>query len=184
MERISTSARRDQFGSKINRDHSPLLAIGLPWVSIMLASLTPLMPVIAAAPILPPFAYLMLLAWRFLRPGVLPLWAGAPLGLFDDLFSGQPFGSGVLLFSLTLIAVELLELRFPWRGFWHDWATASLFLTLYLAIAALISGADLTVIQLTVILPQLLISIVLFPIIVRIVALLDRVRLLRVRRLG
>lgn len=184
MERVNPRARSDRFGSKINRDHSPALAIGLPWASIMLGSLTPLLPVIAAAPILPPFGYLMLLGWRMLRPGLLPLWAGFPLGLFDDLFSGQPMGSGVLLFSLTMIGIELLELRFPWRGFWHDWGVASLALTLYLAIAALISGADLTLVQLTVILPQLLISIVLFPIIVRIVSMLDRIRLLRVRRLG
>ena len=66
----------------------------------------------------------MLLGWRMVRPGLLPLWAGAPLGAFDDLVSGQPFGSAILLWSLAMIAIELIETRFPWRGFWQDWFTA------------------------------------------------------------
>lgn len=184
MEQINPRARRDAYGSKINRDHSPLLAYGVPWLSIMLGSLTPLLPVIAPAPVLPPFAFLIMIAWRLLRPGLLPLWAGLPLGLFDDLFSGQPLGSGILLFSLALIAIELIEVRFPWRGFWQDWLTATLLIALYVPVSALISGAALTVIQLSVILPQLLLSIMLFPIIARMVTLLDRFRLLRVRRVG
>jgi rod shape-determining protein MreD len=184
METLHPRARRDPFGSKINRTHLPLLAFGLPWLTILLGSLTPWLPVIAPAPVLPPFGFVMLLAWRLLRPGLLPLWAGLPLGLFDDLYSGQPLGSGVLLFSLTLIAIELIEIRFPWRNFWLDWLTASAILVIYLAIAAVLSGAELTFVQLRVILPQLLLSIVLFPVVARLVAHLDRLRLMRVRRLG
>jgi len=184
MERLDPHSRRDPFGSRINRTQLPLLAYGLPWFTIMLGSLTPWLPLIAPAPILPPFGYMMLLAWRLLRPGLLPLWAGLPLGLFDDLYSGQPLGSGVLLFSVTLMAIELIEVRFPWRNFWLDWLTASAMLTAYIALAALFSGAALTLVQLTVMGPQLLISIVLFPIIARMVAMLDRLRLMRVRRIG
>jgi len=184
MERLNPQSRRDPFGSRINRTHLPLLAYGLPWFTILLASLTPWLPVLAPAPVLPPLGYVMLLAWRLLRPGLLPLWAGLPLGLFDDLYSGQPFGCAILLFSLTLLAIELMEARFPWRNFWLDWLTASVMLTIYIAIAALFSGAALTVVQLTVIVPQLLLSIMLFPIIARMVAMLDRLRLMRVRRIG
>ena len=184
METLHPKARRDPFGSKINRTHQPLLAYGLPWLSILLGSLTPWLPIIAPAPLLPPFGFMMLLAWRLLRPGLLPLWAGLPLGLFDDLYSGQPLGSGVLLFSLTLIAIELVEIRFPWRNFWLDWLTASAMLVVYLAAAAVLSGSELTFVQLRVILPQLLLSIVLFPLVARLVAQLDRLRLMRVRRIG
>ena len=184
METLHPRARRDPFGSKINRTHAPLLAYGLPWLTILLGSLTPWLPILSPAPVLPPFGFMMLLAWRLLRPGLLPLWAGLPLGLFDDFYSGQPVGSGVLLFSLTLIAIELIEIRFPWRNFWIDWLTASAILVSYLAIAALFSGAEFTLVQLRVILPQLVLSIVLFPVIARLVAHLDRVRLMRVRRLG
>ena len=184
MERLNPQSRRDPFGSRINRTQLPLLAYGLPWLTIMLGSLTPWLPVIAPAPVLPPFGYMLLLAWRLLRPGLLPLWAGLPLGLFDDLYSGQPLGSGDLLFSLTLLAIELIELRFPWRTFLLDWLTASAMLVAYIAFAALFSGAALTLVQLTVIVPQLLLSIVLFPIIARMVSFLDRLRLMRVRRIS
>lgn len=184
MERLNPQSRRDPFGSRINRTQLPLLAYGLPWLTIMLGSLTPWLPVIAPAPVLPPFGYMLLLAWRLLRPGLLPLWAGLPLGLFDDLYSGQPLGSGILLFSLTLLAIELIELRFPWRTFLLDWLTASAMLVAYIAFAALFSGAALTLVQLTVIVPQLLLSIVLFPIIARMVSFLDRLRLMRVRRIS
>jgi len=184
MERLNPRSRSDQFGSRINRAQSPLLAYALPWLTIVLGSLTPWLPIIAPAPVLPPLGFMMMLAWRLLRPGLLPLWAGLPLGLFDDLYSGQPLGSGVLLFSLTLIVIELIEIRFPWRNFWLDWLTASAILTVYLVVAALLSGAGLALVQLGVIVPQLVLAVVLFPVVARLVAHLDRLRLMRVRRLG
>lgn len=184
IDPINPRARRDAFGSKINRDHSPLLAFGVPWASILIASLTPLLPIIAPAPIVPPLAFMVLLAWRLMRPGLLPLWAGLPLGAWDDLFSGQPFGSGILLFSLALIGIEILDARYPWRGFWLDWLLASAILALYLAAAALVSGAHIAPVELSMIVPQLVLTILLYPIVARLVALLDRARLTRVRRLG
>ena len=184
IDPINPRARRDAFGSKINRDHSRLLAFGVPWLSILLASLTPLLPIIAPAPVVPPMGYLLMVTWRLQRPGLLPLWAGLPLGAFDDLFSGQPFGSGILLFSLTLIAIELLDIRFPWRGFWEDWIFAAALLATYLVAAALVSGAEIEFGQLGALAPQFLLSIIAYPILARMVSLLDRLRLLRVRRLG
>ena len=184
MERLNPASRSDRFGSKINRDHSPVLVYGVPWLSIVLAALFPMLPVIAPAPVLPPFAYIFLLAWRLLRPGLLPLWAGFPLGLVDDLLSGQPLGSSILLFSLTLIALDLFELRFPWRGFWQDWLLASVLMTLFLLLSALFSGAPVRLLHLSLLAPQLLFSLILFPIIVAVVAVLDRIRLLRVKRIG
>ena len=184
IDPINPRARRDAFGSKINRDHSPLLAFGIPWLSILLASLTPLLPIIAPAPVVPPMGYLLMVTWRLQRPGLLPLWAGLPLGAFDDLFSDQPFGSGILLFSLTLIAIELLDLRFPWRGFWQDWILGAGLLAAYLVVAALVSGAEIELGQLGALVPQFLLSLIAYPILARMVSLLDRLRLLRVRRLG
>lgn len=184
MEQLNPAARSDQYGKKINRDHSPALVHGIPWLTILLGSLAPMLPIIAAAPMLPPIGLLFMVAWRLLRPGLIPLWAGFPLGLFDDLFSGQPLGSGILLFSATLIALDLLEMRFPWRNFLQNWLTAALVFAVFLTIGALVSGASPSLLQFVVILPQLLLSILLFPIVASIVALLDRIRLLRVRRIG
>jgi rod shape-determining protein MreD len=183
IDQINPRARRDAFGTKINRDHSPLLAYGVPWLAILAGSLTPLLPIITPAPIVPPFAYMMLLAWRLMRPGLLPLWAGLPLGAFDDLFSGQPFGSGILLFSAALIGIELIEIRFPWRSFWQDWALAIVLLAAYLVLAALASGGHTDRDLLLGLVPQFVLSVVMFPLVARIVAMLDRLRLLRVRRL-
>jgi rod shape-determining protein MreD len=184
MDPLKPSGHQDAFGQRINRDHHPVLARVVPWATIMLASIAPLSPVIAPAPVLPPLAFLLLIAWQQLRPDVLPLWAGFPLGLFDDLYSGQPFGSGIVLFSIAVIVLNLIEIRFPWRNFWLDWLTASAMLIVYLAAAAVLSGSELTFVQLRVILPQLLLSIVLFPLVARLVAQLDRLRLMRVRRIG
>ncbi|RZA18327.1 MAG: hypothetical protein EOP02_20280 [Proteobacteria bacterium] len=71
-------------------------------------------------------------------------------------------------------------MRFPWRSFWQDWATASALITAYLLLAAIVAGGfDPDNIRL--IIPQLLLSALLFPIIARMIAFFDRVRLRRVR---
>ncbi|MGN6497520.1 MAG: rod shape-determining protein MreD [Tsuneonella sp.] len=180
---LSHRARRDPYGSKINRTHSPLLAYTVPWLSVMLGSLIGQLPIASAIPLLPPLGFLMLLSWRLVRPGLLPVWAGFPLGAFDDLFSGQPFGSAILLWSLTMIFVELVEARFPWRGFFQDWLFASVIVSVYLVIAALFAGGRIHGTTFVVLGPQLIFSIVLIPIVSRLVAGLDRLRLRRVRLL-
>ncbi len=184
MERLSPSARRDAYGSKINRAHSPVLAYGVPWLTIMIACLVPLLPIIALAPIVPPLGYLLLLGWRLSRPGVLPMWAGLPLGLFNDLYSGQPLGSSILLFSLTLISLELIEIRFPWRSFLQDWLIAALFIPIYLLASALFSGAQIGFDQLPILIPQCLLAVIAFPIVAKMITLFDRLRLTRVKRIG
>jgi rod shape-determining protein MreD len=156
----------------------------VPYLSIMLGSLLPVLLIADVMPLLPSLGFLMLLAWRMVRPGLLPLWAGAPLGAFDDLFSGQPFGSAILLWSLALIGIELIEARFPWRGFWQDWFTAGLAAVLVWLASLMLSGASLTPEMLVVALPQALLAVLLYPIVARMVASLDRFRLARARRIG
>lgn len=168
---------------RINRAPLPLLAIGLPWATIMLASMASFSPIISSAPVMPPLAYMMLLAWRMMRPGMLPLWAGLPLGLFDDLYSGMPFGSGIVLWSGTILAMELIDEKFLWRGFVQDWLAASALIAAYLFIASLLAGLATGYPLPLVILPQTLVSVVLYPVVSRLVALLDRVRLLPLKRL-
>jgi rod shape-determining protein MreD len=183
MDHLNPSGQQDAFGTRINREPNPLLAQGLPWVTIVLGALAPLSPIIAPAPVLPPLAFMLLVAWKLLRPHVLPLWAGFPLGLLDDLYSGQPFGSGIMLFSCAMIALDLFEARFPWRSFWQNWLVAGTLIVAYLLIGALVSGAELTLVQLRVIIPQVLLSVLLFPLLASLVALLDRLRLLHIRRI-
>jgi rod shape-determining protein MreD len=169
----------ESFARRINRAPSPVLAIALPWVSIMLASIAPAWPLIASAPLLPPLGFMMLLAWRQLRPGLLPIWAGLPLGMWDDIFSGQPFGSGILLWSLAMIALDLIEGRFPWRNVLQDWGDAAMLLASYLIFSAIFANPAGAYLVLPVILPQLALAALLHPMSARLVALIDRMRLAR-----
>lgn len=183
-EMLNPKSRSDPYGSRINRTHSRILAYAAPWLSIMVGSLVTQLPIAVAVPLMPPLGFLMLISWRLVRPGLLPVWVGVPLGAFDDLFSGQPFGSGILLWSLTMLAIELLEFRFPWRGFVQDWLVASLMVSVYLALAALLSGASPSPYMFVALAPQLVLSLLLFPIVARLTAGLDRLRLTRIRVLG
>jgi rod shape-determining protein MreD len=184
IDRLSTKARRDPYGSKINRAHSPALAYATPWVSIMLASLVPQLPIASAVPLMPPLGFLALLGWRQVRPGLLPVWAGFPLGAFDDLFSGQPFGSAILLWSVAMIGFDILEARFPWRSFAQDWLAGAVVVCWYLVIAALVSGSEISGTLMAVLVPQMVISVIVFPLVARAMAGLDRFRLSRVRAIG
>lgn len=182
MERMDPRARSDAYGSRINRSHSPLLANILPWISILLGTLLPIFAIASALPMIPPLGYLMLIGWRLVRPGLLPVWAGFPLGLFDDLYNGQPFGFAILFWSATLLVIEAIEIRWPWRSFWQDWFTAGILVAAYLMGGWLLSGATPNLDSLVALLPQLLISILLFPLFARLVARLDEFRLRRWRR--
>ena len=136
------------------------------------------MPVIASAPVLPPFGFLLMLAWRQVRPGVLPVWAGLPLGAFDDLFSGQPFGSAILLWSLAMIALDLIEARFPWRNYWLDWLAAAGLVCACQVLALIFANAAGGAAGPGLIVPQLATAILLYPLSGRLVSALDRLRLM------
>lgn len=184
MDRLASSARSDPYGSRINRVQSPFKAQAVPYVSIMLGSLIPFLFVADVMPLLPPLGFLMLVGWRIMRPGLLPLWVGVPLGAFDDLFSGQPFGSAVLLWSLAMIALELIDSRSPYRGFLQDWFTASLVISLYILAAMVVSIQSATGPLLLAAAPQIVAAVLAYPLVSRLISALDRFRLSRSRRIG
>lgn len=171
-------------GGAINRQPSPTLARLVPWFSVMLGSLLPGWPQIAQVPLCPPLGLLLLIGWVQLRPGLMPPWAGLVLGLADDLVSGQPLGSAMLLWSAVVLVLEVVEFRLPWRNFRTEWALASLLITavlgLGLGIANLTGGAT----RVVVIVPQIVVSLLCYPLAARFVAWLDRIRLVRLRKLG
>lgn len=173
----------DLVPRRINRAPSPVVAGGLPWLAVMLASMATFSPVVASAPVVPPLAFMMFLAWRMLRPSLLPIWAGLPLGAFDDLFSGQPLGSGIVLWSAAMLAMDAIDNRFLWRSFPQDWGAASLLLTAYLVFGAVFAGIAAGMALPLVIGPQLLVTLALYPLLTQIVALLDRIRLLPLRKI-
>lgn len=168
----------DRFRRRINRAPSPLIARGVPWASVVLASLLPALLFMASAPYVPPFGFLALVAWRQLRPGLLPVWAGLPLGLFDDLYSGQPLGSGILLWSATMIVLDMIEARVPWRSFGLEWLVASALIVAYILACLGTANAAGAATPVSVLAPQIIVSVLTYPVVGRIVAALDRFRLI------
>jgi len=179
MNRLGKSRQPGEgfFRRRINRVPSPILAIGLPWLSVAFGSIVATIIIIASAPIVPPLGFLTYVAWRQLRPGLLPVWAGLPLGLFDDLYSGQPFGSAVLFWSLAAIALELVEARLPWRNFLTEWMVAAGLIAAYIGLSLLLANLAGASTPIMVAMPQILLSILIYPLVGRTVAFFDRVRL-------
>ena len=77
-------------------------SIWLAPLSVVLGSMTTLLPVVATVPFLPPFGLMMLLAWRLMRGDSMKVWMPVPLGFFDDMLSGQPLGSAMLLWTCSI----------------------------------------------------------------------------------
>ena len=182
--RRQQEAINQRLRKRINRAPSPILSRGVPWASVMLLSLVPFAPLFVSAPIMPPLAFMALLAWRMLRPGMLPVWAGAPLGAFDDLYSGQPFGSAVLLWSCAMLVLDLVDVRLRWRGFLQDWALAAALIAAYLMLAALVANLAGGAAPLRVMVPQIALAVIAHPLVTRLVAALDKLRLLPLQKVG
>lgn len=141
-------------------------------LTVMAASLITLLPVVAAIPFLPPFGLLVLLAWRLRDPEVLPVWGAAPLGLFDDLFSGQPLGSAMSLWTLSMIAIDVIDSRLVWREFRQDWLIAGGAVAAFL-IGSRLAGTPLSAHVDTVLLLQIVITAALYPLVAVLCAKVD-----------
>jgi rod shape-determining protein MreD len=166
-----TLVDHDPFAQPLPPSH----ARALPWATVIAGSAVTIVPVIAAVPILPPLGLLMLLAWRLLARFALRPWAAAPLGFVDDLLSGQPLGSAVLLWSLCFLGIELVERRLVYRDFWQDWLIAAAAIVFCLAggrVVAVPLGAHVD----GAMLAQGTAAILLFPLSARLVAWIDRKR--------
>jgi rod shape-determining protein MreD len=165
--------------TRIDRPPSSLRLTGTPIILTMIGSLAPLLPMIASAPFLPPFGLLTLIAWRLRHRTMWPAWIGLPLGLWDDIFSGQPLGSSMLLWTIIMLGLEVSDRRMVWRDFWQDWGLAAAVITVTLlgglVVANLTGGSTSPLI----ILPQILMTIALFPLFARGCAVIDGWRLLR-----
>ena len=162
---------------RIDRPLTQTRLIGIPVVSVMLASLTPLLPMIETAPLMPPFGFMMLIAWRLLHRTMWPVWVSVPLGMWDDMFSGQPLGSAMLLWTLAFFALDLFDRRMVWRDTVQEWLLAAMLIIFLLFGALFIANETGGTTQAWVIIPQILVSVLLFPIVARICAGLDDIRL-------
>ncbi|WP_028966754.1 hypothetical protein [Sphingomonas phyllosphaerae] len=163
-----TPLARPPFEEPLGRGRARLL----PWATVMAGSLVTILPWGATLPLLPPVGLLLMLSWRLLAPLSLRVWAPALLGLFDDLLSGQPLGSAMLLWTLAYFLVDAIDARSGVRDFKQSWAIAAL------AIAFVLLGGRLVATPLdahvdSVLLLQIMTSVLLFPAAARLVAWID-----------
>ena len=87
-------------------------SIWLAPLSVVLGSMTTLLPVVATVPLLPPFGLMMLLAWRLMRGDAMKVWMPVPLGFPDDRRTSAVPTTTTLLVHVAVMGVG--------GGFLHD----------------------------------------------------------------
>jgi rod shape-determining protein MreD len=165
------------YDPRLERAPQPAILIAIPIVSVMIGSLLPaLLPIVSTVALLPPVGLLMIIGWRFLVRDVWPAWIGLPLGLFDDLVSGQPLGSAACIWTVLLLLMELVDRRMMWRDYWQDWRLAAVLFSFALVLGALFSNLAGGGLSLVYLIPQIIITALMLPLALRLCAVLDRFR--------
>ncbi|HET9639231.1 MAG TPA: rod shape-determining protein MreD [Allosphingosinicella sp.] len=159
-----------------------LLGLRRQWVPILstlAAALLALYPFVATWAIVPDFAFLVLIAWRLLRPELWQAHMALPLGLFNDLVAGLPLGQSMALWTLTFLILDIVDSRVGWRDYWLDWLFAASAILFYTAGGWYVARQMGSVTPFAVLLPQLALSVFAYPLVARLVVALDRWRLSR-----
>jgi rod shape-determining protein MreD len=152
-------------------------ALFVPAATVVAASLLAALPIVSTSGWFPDSGYLALISWRLLRADPWPAWWAAPLGLVNDLFTGYPIGFSMALWSATMLALDLVDRRTVWRDYGVEWVVGTLLIALNDWLqweVARMTGAD---IPFTMMVPQLLISICVFPLSAWMASRFDRWRL-------
>ena len=149
----------------------------IPAATVVAASMLAALPIVSVRGWYPDFGFLALVSWRLLRSDAFPAWWAAPLGLVNDLFTGYPIGFSIAYWSATMLALDLIDRRTMWRGYWLEWGMAAVLLTLgqlfQWRVAAAVGAAP----DFSRLVPPILISIAVFPLSSWAVSRLDRWRL-------
>ena len=164
-------------GAAVRRKH--LRREYAPIVSTILACLLSLLPIIVSSPVIPDFGFLMLIAWRLLRPEMWGPAVALPLGLFNDLVAGHPLGQSMALWTTLFIIFDIVDSRVLFRDYWMDWLIAAVAIAGYVYADWYIGTLFGNTAEFSVMLPQLVASILAYPIVARLVLALDRWRLAR-----
>ena len=100
----------------------------IPALSVLAASWLAVLPIVSQVGWVPDFGFLLLLAWRLLRNDAVPAWWAAPLGLVNDLLTGSPIGMSTVVWTSSILLLDLLDRRTMWRDYWVEWVLAALLL--------------------------------------------------------
>jgi rod shape-determining protein MreD len=165
--------------SRIGLTPSDFRLAAIPVATTMAGSMAVLLPIVATAPLLPPFGLLMLLAWRTLHRNIWPAWIALPLGFWDDLLSGAHLGTAMLLWTLTMLGLDALDRRLVWRDAWQEWAIAGSISAATILLSWLLAGSPGAGHGLLLLVPQIGLTALAFPLVLRLCDRLDHWRLLR-----
>jgi rod shape-determining protein MreD len=149
----------------------------VPMLTTVAAILLALLPFVFSSPLVPDLGFLALITWRLLRPEIWPAQVALGFGLFADLVAGHPIGQSMLLWTLIFLALDFVDSRLGFRDYLMDWLLAAAAILLHGAgiwYIALLMGSDISFL---VMLPQIGVSILAYPIVARVVLGLDRWRL-------
>ena len=149
----------------------------VPAASVVAATLLNALPIVSTSGWYPDFGYLLLLAWRLLRADPWPAWWAAPLGLVNDLFTGSPIGFSIALWSVTMLALELIDRRTMWRDYWIEWVLAAVLIAIDQGLQWRVAQAVGAAPEISRMAPPLIISVCAFPIFAWIISRVDAWRL-------
>lgn len=149
----------------------------IPALTVIIASALALVPIVSLRGWWPDAGLLMLLAWRLLRADVWPAWVGAPLGLANDLITGNPLGLSVALWTAFMLAMDVIDRRTMWRDYWLEWAIAATFIALSELAQWRVASLGGAPVRIAAAWPSIMLAILCYPIAVFLVSRLDRWRL-------
>ena len=149
----------------------------VPAATVIAAALLSALPIVSTSGWFPDFGYLALLGWRLLRSDPWPAWWAAPLGLANDLITGVPIGLSVVVWTATMLLLDLIDRRTLFRDYWIEWALAAVLLAVSEWAEWRVAAAMGAPVPMTVIVPPLLMSVFAFPIAAWAVARIDHWRL-------
>ena len=151
----------------------------VPVATTVIACLLGLFPLVVTTPLVPDFGFLVLITWRLLRPEIWMPSTALWLGLFDDLISAHPLGQSMALWTMTFLLFDLIESRIDYKDFWFDWLFAAGAIILHTSGAWYIAVLMDSPTHFSLMLPQIGLAILAYPVVARIVLGLDRWRLAR-----
>lgn len=163
-------------GTRLSRGPHPL-ALSIPAISVLAASLTAVLPIVSATGWWPDLGLLFLLAWRLLRADAWPAWLAAPLGLIHDLLSGAPIGLSIALWPMFMLALDVIDRRTMWRDYWIEWVVASSLIALAVIAQWQVAAWDGAPVRFASVAPAILINIFCFPLAAFVVARIERWRM-------
>src|SRR3546814_4423692 len=101
-------------------------------------------------------------------------WAGLPLGIVADILTGQPVGVSATVWPLALLALAIIEPRFPLRDQRMDWALAAAAIILGKLIAYKLLALVNLPLPFAPVLTGMICTVLFFPILARLAAWTER----------